>query len=253
EYSMGYSVNIATTLPQIGNFSMYNIQSKFSSKANGSIKSTAKVKVMDQLIVDEDQTVSNNKYSFVKNSVLNTSKKLASADIFMYGLNFLSPVDFYLHSNAVGADFDVTMTKTNVHGTIEPIITQSIFMESSVTEMLGPGGEFINTDVLDAGVGGELRLVEGGLDFGGSIGLTVEKGALVLKNDAYKSIDVALLRGRLYTYYSYPRYTCPNILGVLDPACWSVVTVENNLFDSGNAVKYQKVLFDENKDKTLDW
>ena len=119
--------------------------------------------------------------------------------------------------------------------------------------MLGPGGEFINTDVLDAGVGGELRLVEGGLDFGGNIGLTLEKGTLVLKNDVYKAIDVSLLRGRLYTYYSYPKYTCNNIFGALDPNCWAVETVQNDLFNTGTAIRYQKVLFDDNKDKTLDW
>jgi hypothetical protein len=252
EYSMGFNVTIAAELPQIGNYSVYEIHSQFSTKANASIKSKASLKVMDQLLIDENKTISSNNYSFVKNQVFNTQKKIGAADIFMYGLNFLSPVDFYLSSNAVGGDFDVTMTKTNVHGTIGPIITQSIFMESSVTELLGPGGEFINSDILDAGVGGELRLVEGGLDFGGSIGLTAANGSLSLKNDVYKSIDVKLLRGRLYTYYSYPAFVC-DAFGLLNPSCYVTKRVENNLFDTGTAIRYQKVLFDDNKDQIVNW
>lgn len=253
EYSLGFNVTIGADLPQIGNFAVYSIQSNFSTKASGSIKSKAKLKVMDQVLIDEDRTVNNNKYHFVQNQVFNTSKLLAAADIFMYGLNFVSPVDFYLSSNGVGADFDVTMTKTGVQGTAGPTITQSVFMESSVTELLGPGGEFVNSDVLDAGVGGELRLVEGGFDFGGNIGLAVENGSLKLKNDVYKAVDVKLLRGRLYTYYSYPKYVCDNIFGALDPNCWIVRRIENNLFDSGSAIRYQKVLFDDNKDVVLNW
>ena len=253
EYSMGFNVTVAAELPQIGNYSVYEIHSQFSTKANASIKSKASLKVMDQLLIDENKTISSNNYSFVKNQVFNTQKKIGAADIFMYGLNFLSPVDFYLSSNAIGGDFDVTMTKSNVHGTIGPIITQSIFMESSVTELLGPGGEFINSDVLDAGVGGELRLVEGGLDFGGSIGLSAANGSLSLKNDVYKSIDVKLLRGRLYTYYAYPAYVCDGIFGLLNPSCYVTKRVENNLFDTGTAIRYQRVLFDDNKDQILAW
>jgi hypothetical protein len=253
EYSIAFNVNINTDLPQIGNFNIYNIQSEFSTKANGSIKTKAKLQVLEQLLIDEDHTSTSNSVSFVKNQIYNTEKLLGAADIYMYGLNILSPVDFYLNCQGVGGNFDMTVTKSSVQGTIAPVLTQSIILESSVTELLGPVADMANATILDAGVGGELRLIEGGLDFGGNIRITTENGSLKLKNEVYKAIHVNLLKGRLYTFYTYPVYTCDNIFGVLTPSCYAERRVENDLFNTGSAISFQKVLVDDAKNSTLDW
>jgi hypothetical protein len=253
EYSIVFNVNINTDLPQIGNFNIYKIQSEFSTKASGSIKTKAKLQVLEQLLIDEDRTSTSNTVSFVKGQVYNTEKLLGAADIYMYGLNIISPVDFSLNCQGIGANFDMTVTKSNVQGTIEPILTQSIILESSATELLGPIADIANATVLDAGVGGELRLIEGGLDFGGNIGLTTENGSLKLKNEVYKSIHVNLLKGRLYTFYTYPVYTCDNIFGLLNPSCYAERRVENDLFNTGSAISFQRVLVDDAKNSTLAW
>jgi hypothetical protein len=253
EYQIAFNVHINTDLPGVGNFNIYKIESQFSSKANTSLKSKAKLQVLDQLMIDEDRTSTANSTSFVKEQVFNTEKKLGAADIYMYGLNAVSPVDFYINCQGIGAGFDMDLTRSGVQGTITPVLTQSIFIESSVSETLGPVADLVNATVLDAGVGGELRLIQGGLDFGGSIGLAFENGALKLKNDVYKAINVNLLSGRIYTFYTFPVYTCDNIFGLLDLSCWAERRVENDLFNTGPAIKFQKVLVDNNKTSTLNW
>jgi hypothetical protein len=254
EYQIGFNVNINTDLPGVGNFNIYKIESQFSSKANTSLKSKANLQVLDQLMIDEDLTSTGNSTSFVKQQVFNTEKKLGAADIYMYGLNAVSPVDFYINSQGIGAGFDMALTRSSVQGTITPIITQSIFLETSVSETLGPVADLVNATILDAGVGGELRLIQGGLDFGGNIGLVFENGLLKLKNDVYKSINVNLLSGRIYTFYTYPVYTCGlNIFEVGNLSCWAERRVENDLFNTGSAIKFQQVLVNDDKTQTLNW
>jgi len=253
EYSIAFNVNVNTDLPPVGNFNIYKIQSEFSTKANGSIKTKAKLQVLEQLLIDEDQTSSSNSVAFVKSQIYNTEKLLGAADIYMYGLNVISPVDFFLNCQGVGGNFNMTLTKSGVQGTIAPVLTQSVILESSASELLGPIADLANATVLDAGVGGELRLIEGGLDFGGNIGITADNGSLQLNNDVYKDIHVNLLKGRLYTFYTYPVYTCDNIFGALDPKCYAERRVENDLFNTGSAISFQQVLTDDTKTSALNW
>jgi hypothetical protein len=256
EFTIGFKINISTDIPAVGNFNIYKLESEFTSKANKDQKhkSKARLQVLERVLLDENKNPSGDTYSFDENAIYNTRQKLGAADIFSYGLNVLLPVDMYLMSTGVGADFDIDISRTGVGGTISPIITQSIILETSASETTGPAADLLNFDILDIGVGGELRLLQGGFDFGGNAGLTVSGGGLKFLNDTYTAASIKMLQGRLYTFYVYPQFTCDNIfLQGLDLSCWVARRVENNFFDTGSFIEFQQVLADEFKGKNLKW
>jgi len=256
EFTIGFKINISTDIPAVGNFNIYKLESEFTSKANKEQKhkSKARLQVLERVLLDENKSPSGDTYSFDENAIYNTRQKLGAADIFSYGLNVLLPVDMYLMSTGVGADFDMDISRTGVGGTISPVITQSIILETSASETTGPAADLLNFDILDIGVGGELRLLQGGFDLGGNAGLTVSGGGLKFLNDTYTAASIKMLQGRLYTFYVYPQFTCDNIfLQGLDPSCWVARRVENNFFDTGSFVEFQQVLADEFKGKNLKW
>jgi hypothetical protein len=255
EFSIGFNVNITADIPALGVFPVYKLESEFVSKANKTQKhkSQAKLQVLDRILLNENVAPSGDNYSYNKDAIYNTKQKLGAADIFNYGLNVLLPVDLYLISTGVGAEFNMDISRTGVGGTISPIITQSIILETSATETTGPVADLLNFDVLDIGVGGELRLLQGGLDFGGNAGLAVNDGGLQFINDTYNAANLKMLRGRLYTFYSYPVYTCNSIFNALDPGCYAVRRVENNFFDTGAFLEFDQVLADDFKGKNLKW
>jgi hypothetical protein len=162
------------------------------------------------------------------------------------------PVDFYMSASSVGADIDVDMTRTGITGSMGPRAAQSIFLETSYTEVIGPFGEGISS-MVDVGVGGELRIIEGGFDYGFSAGLTVNNNRLFFINDMQGEVDVDLLRGRLFTFYQYPLYVCEGILGIATPTCWEIRRVENDLFNTGAALKFERTVINEDKTAPVKW
>ncbi len=255
EFTIGFNVSITADIPALGNFPVYKLESEFASKANKDQKhkSRAKLQVLERILLNENVSPSGDNYSYHKDAIYNTKQKLGAADIFNYGLNVLLPVDLYLISTGVGAEFNMDISRTGVGGTVSPIITQSIILETSASETTGPVADLLNFDVLDIGVGGELRLLQGSLDFGGNAGLAVNNGGLQFINDTYNAASLKMLRGRLYTFYTYPVYTCNSIFSVLDPGCYAVRRVENNFFDTGSFLEFERVLSDDFKGKNLKW
>ena len=256
EFTISFNVNITTDVPGLGGFPVYKLESEFTSKANKDQKhkSKAKLQVLERILLNENSNPSGDNYSYNQDAIYNTKQKLGAADIFNYGLNVVSPVDMYLMSTGVGAEFDMSISRTGVGGTISPIITQSIILETSASETVGPVADMLNFDVLDIGVGGELRLLQGGLDFGGNAGLAVTNGGLKFVNDTYNAVSLKMLKGRLYTFYTYPKFTCDNIfLQGLDSKCWVVRRVENDFFETGSFIELEQVLADEFKGKNLKW
>lgn len=255
EFTMGFNVNISTDVPALGAFPIYKLESSFTSKSNKDQRhqSKAKLQILDRVLLNENSATSSDTYSYNEDAIYNTKQKLGSADIFAYGLNILLPVDMYLMSTGIGAEFNININRTGVGGTISPIITQSIIMETSATETVGPAADMLNFDVLDIGVGGELRLLQGGLDFGGNAGLAVSNGNLKFVNDTYIGASLKMLKGRLYTFYTYPMYTCDNIFGLATPSCWAVRRVENDFFETASFLEFQQVVADDFKGKKLKW
>lgn len=255
EFSLGFNVSISADIPALGNFPVYKLESEFVSKANKdqNHKSRAKLQVLEKILLNENVSPTGDSYTYNKDAVYNTKQKLGAADIFNYGLNILLPVDLYLLSTGVGAEFSININRTGVGGTISPLVTQSIVLETSATETTGPVADLLNFDVLDIGVGGELRLLQGSLDFGGNAGLAVNNGTLQFINDTYNAATLKMLRGRLYTFYTYPIYTCNSIFSALDPACYAVRRVENNFFDTGAFLEFNQVLADDFKGRNLKW
>jgi hypothetical protein len=106
---------------------------------------------------------------------------------------------------------------------------------------------------VDVGVGGELRLMEGGFDYGFSAGLAVNSNKLVFINDMQGEVDLELLRGRLFTFYQYPVFTCKSIFDAADIECWEMRRVENDLFNTGAALKYERTVVNEDKSGPVNW
>lgn len=255
EFILGLNVNISTDLPGVGDFNIYKLESQFTARANSGQKhkSKAKLQVLEQILLDDNRSINGDEFTYQQDAIYNTKRLLGSADIFNYGLNVLLPVDMYLNCTGVGAEFDIDITRTGVGGTITPIVTQSIIMETSATEALGPVADLLNVNIADIGVGGEIRLVQGGLDFGGNVGLAVKSGGLKFINETYNAASLKFLRGRLYTFYTYPVYTCDNIFGLATPSCYAQKRVENDFFDSGSFLELSQVIADEFNGKNLKW
>ncbi len=253
QYSLGMNVDITTNIPVLGNVSVYKLQSDFQARSSkdSAMKSNVMLKVLEQVLISENKSnIHTDTYSFTQQRDYNLNKLIGSADVFMYGLNLLSPVNFYL-TGKVGGSFDVDLSRTGITGQIGPTIAQSIILESSVLDAVGAG--IIQNNVLDAGVGGELKLIQGTLNFGGSTGITAVNNKIKLLNDVYNSFSLEFLKGRLYTYVSYPVYLCNSIFSAGDPNCWGIRRVENNLFATNAALQFNFSLIDDNQNTDLGW
>ena len=253
QYSLGFNVDMTTNIPMLGNVSVYNLQSNFQARSNkdSSQKSNVQLKVFEQVLISENKKINSDHYSFSQDRDYNINKLIGSADIFNFALNLLSPVNFYL-TGTVGGSINVDVSRTGITGEMGPTFGQSIILESSIYD--ATGASILQNNVLDAGVGGELKLVEGTLDFGGSTGITAASKKIKLLNDVYSSFNLAFLQGRLYTYVSYPAYLCgTSLLGLGDPNCWGIRRVENNIFNTGSALQFQFSLADDNQNVDLNW
>ncbi|RYY90198.1 MAG: hypothetical protein EOO15_03660, partial [Chitinophagaceae bacterium] len=236
-YTAGLKLTASSTLPSLGGLTGYELDAEFTARANSAQKHSARAKltVMQQVLLNETPTINNDNYTFSQNRSFPINKLIGSADVFTYGLNLFLPVDFYFNAVGVGADIDVDLKRTGISGSMGPRASQSIILETSATELVGAGGELIGATV-DAGVGGELRLIEGGLDYGFRAGLLVSGRRLVFENDMFAEVDMRFLRGRLYTFYTYPYFKCENIITQgFDLKCWEQRRVENDLFNTGAA------------------
>ncbi|GAA4338587.1 hypothetical protein [Flaviaesturariibacter amylovorans] len=256
-YTAGINLTASSNLPELGGLTAYQLDAEFTARSNKTQKhsSKARLQIMQQVLINENRNdIAQDNYSFNHNRALTYNKLIGAADIFTYGLNLFMPVDFYLAAGNVGANIDVELKRTGITGTMGPRASQSILLETSLTELLGAGGELIGNTV-DAGVGGELRLIEGGLDYGFSAGLGINNGRIVFINDMYGEANLSLLRGRLFTYYQYPVFKCGTsiITRFKDLSCWELRRVENELFNSGSAVTFSKKVVDEDKSEYVSW
>ncbi len=254
-YTAGLNITAASTLPELGGLTAFKLETEFTARSSREQKhsSKAKLQIMQQVLLNENRTaVAEDSYSFNENRIYQANKLIGSADIFTYGINLLLPVDFYLTAVGIGANIDVDLKKTGITGSIGPRVSQSIILETSASELAGAIGEGIGNTV-DVGVGGELRLIEGGFDFGFTAGLAANNNRLVFVNDMYGEADVSLLLGRLFTYYQYPVYKCDNIQGLTDLACWEIRRVETDLFNTGAAIKFEKKVIDDDNSVYVNW
>jgi len=255
--SIGFQANIKIAVPGVGDLNAYELNGEFTSQSNSQKKhhTKAKLTVLGTTVIDDDRDLNGDEVTYKQNKTYSSAKLLGSADFFTYLLNAVMPVDIYLNATGVGVDFDVAISKTGVNGAITPMVSQSIYMETSITEIAVPGpvGEGIG-NTIDAGVGGELRLIEGGISFNANMGLAIQNKSLSLLNDVYQGFDLRLLKGRLYTFTQYPRFRCNNIiLQGLDVNCWDLFRQENDIFNTGSALQFQHVLADEDLSKKLNW
>lgn len=255
-YSAGMNITASTDLPGVGNFKVFQYTSDFTGRSNASQKhsSKSKLEVMNQVLINEDKSaIAQDSYNFNSTQLLNVSKLIAGADIFTYGLNLLMPIDFYLNALGVGLGTEVEINKTGISGRVGPRMAQSIILETSATELLGPGGENF-AGIVDVGVGGELRLMQGGVDYGFAAGLSLYNNKLAFVNDMYAAANLEFLRGRIFTYYTYPKFKCSNIImQFADISCWEQFRVENDVFNSGAALKFNPQIVGEDKSKYVSW
>ncbi len=255
-YTAGMKLDVSAAIPEIGTITAYKLESEFTARSNKNQKhsSKAKLQVLQTVLLNENKpAITGEGYTFEETRLYPVSKLIGGADIYTYGLNMLMPVDFYMTSIGVGAGLDVKMSRTGISGSIGPRFAQSIIMETSATEMLGPGGEALAT-IGDFGVGGEIRLVEAGVDFGFSAGMKIQNGRLVFSDDMAATAELEFLRGRIYTFYEYLNFKCDNIvLQGLNVACWETRRVENELFNSGSALQFSKTIVDEDKSVYVTW
>lgn len=255
EFTAGMNITVMADVPEVGNITAYKLEAEYTSRSNKSKKHSSKSKltVMQQVIINESNPNRNgDASSYRENRLHNLTKLIGAADVFTYGLNLLMPVDFYMNASSIGANIDVDMNRTGVSGSIGPRAAQSIFLETSYTELVGPFGEGIS-NVVDVGVGGELRLLEGGFDYGFSAGLAVNSNKIVFINDMQGEVDLELLRGRLFTFYQYPVFTCKSIFNAADIECWEMRRVENDLFNTGAALKYERTVVNEDMSAPVNW
>lgn len=255
-FTAGMNISIMADIPEVGNITAYKLESEYTARSNKTKKHSSKTKltVMQQVIINENnQNRSGDASSYSENELYNMHKLIGTADVFTYGLNLLMPVDFYMSASSIGANVEVNMTRSGISGSIGPRAAQSVFLETSVTEMVGPFGEGFG-NVVDVGVGGELRLIEGGFDYGFAAGLSVENGRLAFVNDMQGELDLEFLRGRLFTFYQYPVFKCgAQILRLGDIECWEMRRVENDLFNTGAALKFEKSVVNEDRSAYVKW
>ena len=255
-FNAGMNITISADIPEVGNINAYKLETDYVARSNKSKKHSSKSRltVMQTVIINEsNQNRAGDGSVYKENKLQNLSKLIGTADVFTYGLNLLMPVDFYMSAMGVGADIDVNMSRNGIRGSIGPRLAQSIILETSLTELSGPYGEGLS-EVADAGVGGELRLMEGGIDFGFNAGIDLINNRIAFVDDMEAQLDLDFLKGRLYTFYEYPVFTCgANLFRIADIECWEMRRVENELFNTGSALKYEKTIVSEDRSANVKW
>jgi len=265
KYTMGFTLKFAMKLPTdislevpiVGAVGMpdyldlYRFEANFVANSNKDKKLESKIllKVADQLLIDENRQISNDNYSLVKDEITPAIRSnIGATNIYMFGLDQLIPVDVQWQLGA-GGNLNVNMTRSGINAEIGPKITQSLFLEAGVVSD-------ILDDIVDVGVGGELRMIGCSMNFGAKTGLNWGGGSIILNNDIYTFLSLEFIRGKLFTFYKYPKFICDCGIGCLEffnPNCWSIKTVKEYLIDTGPLFRQDFTLFDDDKSKTLGW
>lgn len=258
KFSMKMPADITLEIPVVGAvglpgyLDLYRFETNFVSNSNEDKKLESKIllKVADQILIDENKQISGDNYSVVKDEVTPAIRtKIGATDIYMYGLDALIPVDVNWTLGA-GGSLNITMNRSGITGEIGPKITQSLFLEAGVAP-----DQF--QDIVDVGVGGELRMIGCSMNYGAKTGLSWGGGSVILNNDVYSFLSLEFVRGKLFTFYRYPKFTCecssflcPELL---NPNCYGIKTVKQYLIDTGPLFRQDFTLFDDDQSKTLDW
>ena len=262
EFSMGLhtkaqlkipEVDLASTIASLmmgGYINLYSFDADFTSRSNKTKKLSGKVvvKLLDKILINEDKEVNGNSISFNKSETYPLNKVVGGMDVYQYGFNLLIPIDVYIGSE-VGGMVDVTVDRSGVRGHIGPRISNAITMEAGAIP-------FPFNRVFDVGVGGKLDMIASNITFGGNAGVSFgEDGALVLNNQAYLNVDSELMKGRIYSFISYPFCSC----GWWDcfweaGNCWGIKEVRHTIVKTNGALlNMDRTLVDDDDSKSLDW
>lgn len=257
KFAMKIPADIDLEIPIVGAIGMpdyldlYRFEARFTANSNKDKKLESKIllKVADQLLIDENKQISNDNYSVVKDEVTPSIRSdIGASNIYMFGIDQMIPVDVQWTLGA-GGSLDVKMSRSGIQGEIGPKITQSLFLEAGlVADILD--------DIVDVGVGGELRMIGASLNFGAKSGLNWGGGSVILNNDIYGFLSLEFIRGKLFTFYKYPKFLCDCSMfcpEFVNPNCWGIKTVKEYLIDTGPLFKQDFTLFDDDKSKALDW
>lgn len=266
EFSMGVGVRVQMKLPKelsveapvVGKIALgdgfldiYHLQAdyKVQSSASKPLSARSRVKVLDQLIIDDDKpNITGDRHTFTQQrNVPLIRQKLGGFDMYSWMLDQAVPIDVYWGIEAGGA-FDVRMDRASIQAEAAPRLTQSLTIEWGLAPDM-----FEN--IVDAGVGGKFDLIALNVGIGGVVGLHFGGGSVILKDEAYMDAEVQLMRGRLYTYYKYPAFICDNIfsLQALDPNCYAIRRVEEDIVDTGALINLNSVLLNDDASRALAW
>lgn len=266
EFSMGVGVRVQMKLPKelsveapvVGKIALgdgfldiYHLQADYKVQSNASkpMSARSRVKVVDQLIIDDDKpNITGDRHTFTQQrNVPLIRQKLGGFDMYSWFLDQMVPIDVYWGIEAGGA-FDVRMDRASIQAEAAPRLAQSITIEWGLAPDM-----FEN--IVDAGVGGKFDLVALNIGVGGVVGLHFGGGSVILKDEAYMDAEVQLMRGRLYTFYKYPAFICDNIfsLQALDPNCYAIRRVEEDIVDTGALINLNTVLLSDDDSRALAW
>lgn len=266
EFSMGVGVRVQMKLPKelsveapvVGKIALgdgfldiYHLQADYKVQSNASkpMSARSRVKVVDQLIIDDDKpNITGDRHTFAQQrNVPLIRQKLGGFDMYSWFLDQMVPIDVYWGIEAGGA-FDVRMDRASIQAEAAPRLTQSLTIEWGLAPDM-----FEN--IVDAGVGGKFDLVALNVGVGGVVGLHFGGGSVILKDEAYMDAEVQLMRGRLYTFYKYPAFICDNIfsLQALDPNCYAIRRVEEDIVDTGALINLNTVLLSDDGSRALAW
>lgn len=266
KYTMGFNLKFAMKLPADinleipvvgavglpGYLDLYRFECNFTANSNKDKKLESKIllKVVDQLLIEENKQLSGDNYSVVKDEVTPAIRTdIGASNIYMYGIDALIPVDV-LWTLGAGGSVNVSMNRAGITGEMGPKITQSLFLEAGLVHD-------IFDDIVDIGVGGELRMIGLSMNYGAKTGLSWGGGSVILNNDVYSFLNLEFIRGKLFTFYKYPKFICecssflcPELI---NPNCYGIKTVKQYLIDTGPLFSQNFTLFDDDKSKTLNW
>lgn len=262
EFSMGLhtkaelkipEVDLASTIASLmlgGYISLYSFDADFVSRSNRTKKLSGKVvvKLLDRILIDENREVNGNSISFNKSETYPLNKIVGGMDVYQYGFNFLMPIDVYIGSE-VGGMVDVTVDRAGVRGSMGPRISNAVTMEAGAIP-------FPFNRVFDVGVGGKLDMIASDIAFGGNAGVSYgEDGALVLNNQAYLNVDTELMKGRIYSFISYPSCSCDLWDCFWEVGnCWGIKEVRHTIAKTNGALfSMNTTLVDDDDSKALDW
>ncbi len=266
EFSMGVGVRAQMKLPkelsveapvvgkiQLGDgfLDIYHLQTdyKVQSQTGKPMSARSRVKVLDQLIIDDDKPeLTGDSHTFTQQRNLPLMRqKIGGFDMFSWFLDQMIPIDVYWGIEAGGA-IDVRMDRASIQAEAAPRLTQSLTIEWGLAPDM-----FEN--IVDAGVGGKFDLIALNIGIGGVVGLHFGGGSVILKDEAYIDAELQLLRGRLYTFYKYPVFICDSIfsLQALDPNCYAIRRVEEDIVDTGSLINFNAVLLNDDASRALAW